>query len=149
MKTLHRSFLLLHTSFPRAIITHPHIIPNPQDLRSSSEHKLRYFLWDLRVVWPSIDSNGINTIKVQKRSKEMVKQSMWHQGFNRNFTKLREYCCCAKKKRILFNYLLIIYFFTFVKTICFYFLCTQKIFSVKNQPPIRTYSKMAKKKKDS
>jgi len=26
-----------------SLITHPHVIPNPKDLRSSSEHKLRYF----------------------------------------------------------------------------------------------------------
>ncbi len=39
---------------------------------------------------PPVDSNVINTIKVQKRNKEIVK-IMWHQWFNRNFTKLREY----------------------------------------------------------
>ncbi len=37
-----------------------------------------------------VDSNVINTIKVQKRNKEIVK-IMWHQWFNRNFTTLREY----------------------------------------------------------
>ncbi len=26
-----------------SLITHPHVIPNPQDLHSSSDHKLRYF----------------------------------------------------------------------------------------------------------
>ncbi len=41
--------------------------------RSSSEHKLRYFneFWELSE--PSIDSNVINTIKVQKRSKDIIK----------------------------------------------------------------------------
>ncbi len=52
-----------------SLITHPHV-PNPQDLRLSSEHKLRYFWYILRAL---IDSNVINTINVQKRSKEIGK----------------------------------------------------------------------------
>ncbi len=35
-----------------SFITHPHDVPNPQDLRSSSEHILRYFWWNLRAFWP-------------------------------------------------------------------------------------------------
>jgi len=31
------------------LITHPHAIPNAQYISSSSEHKLRYFWWNLRV----------------------------------------------------------------------------------------------------
>ncbi len=34
-------------------------------------------------------------IKAQKGSKDIVKKSMWHQGFNRNFMKLREYYACV------------------------------------------------------
>ncbi len=52
-----------------SLITHPHVVPNPYLL----EHKLRYFLWNLRALRPSIDSKGSYTIKVQKRSKEMGK----------------------------------------------------------------------------
>ncbi len=34
-----------------SLITHPHVVPNTQDLRSSSEHKLRYFWCILRALW--------------------------------------------------------------------------------------------------
>ncbi len=56
-----------------SLITHPHVVSNPWDLRSSSEHKLRYSdgIWELSD--PPIDSKGPYTIKVQKRSKEMSK----------------------------------------------------------------------------
>ncbi len=37
-----------------SLITHPHIAPKPEDLRLSSEHKLRYFWWNLRVFWPAL-----------------------------------------------------------------------------------------------
>ncbi len=56
-----------------SLITHPHVIPNPQDLRSSSEHKLRYFWWNPRAFWPSIDSNATDTFKAQKGSKDIGK----------------------------------------------------------------------------
>ncbi len=51
----------------------PCVVPNPQDLCSSSEHKLRYFWWNLRALWPSIDSKDIFTINAQKRSKDISK----------------------------------------------------------------------------
>ncbi len=44
-----------------------------QTTSSSSEHKLRYFWWNLKALRPSIDSKGPYTIKVQKRSKEIGK----------------------------------------------------------------------------
>ncbi len=56
-----------------SLITHPCVVPNPQDLRSSSEHKSRYFWWILRALWPSIDSKDPYTIKAQKHSKEIRK----------------------------------------------------------------------------
>ncbi len=56
-----------------SLITHPHVVSNPWDIRSSSEHKLRYFWWNPRALWPSIDSKDPNTIKAQKRSKEIGK----------------------------------------------------------------------------
>jgi len=34
-----------------SLITHPHVIPHPQDLRSSLKHKLRYFWWNPRGIW--------------------------------------------------------------------------------------------------
>ncbi len=87
-----------------SLITHPHVVPNPQDRRSSSEHRLRYFWWNLRALRPSIDSKGPSMIKAQKRSKEIGK-IIQNQGFNRNFTKLREYFLYVKKTKImtLFN----------------------------------------------
>ncbi len=56
-----------------SVINYPHVVPNPQDLRSSSEHKLRYFWWNPRAFWPSIDSKDPTMIKVQKGSKDIVK----------------------------------------------------------------------------
>ncbi len=53
--------------------THPDVVPNLWDLRSSSEHKIRYFWLNLRALWPSTDGKGPYMIKVQKRSKEIGK----------------------------------------------------------------------------
>ncbi len=54
--------------------------------RSSLEHKLRYFLWNLRAFWRCIDSNATDTFKVQKPSKEDIDKivhvtSVVHQQF--------------------------------------------------------------------
>ncbi len=86
-------------------ITHHHVVLNPWDLRSSSEHKLRYFLYNLRDFRSSIDSKGPYTIKVQKLSKEVGKIIHMTSGFNCNFTKVQEYFLYAKKTKIttLFN----------------------------------------------
>ncbi len=43
------------------------------DLSLSSEHKLRYFWWNLRAFWPFIDSNATETFKVDKGSKDIIK----------------------------------------------------------------------------
>ncbi len=91
-----------------SLITHPHVVSNPWDLRSSSEHKLRYFWCILRALWPSIDSKGPYTIKVQKRSKEIgeiIHVTSGVQFSNRNFTKLQDYFLYAKETKIttLFN----------------------------------------------
>ncbi len=48
---------------PNMKITHPHVIPNLYDLHWSSEHKLRYFWWNPRAFWPSIDSKGITAVQ--------------------------------------------------------------------------------------
>ncbi len=56
-----------------SLITHPDVVPNLKDLRSSSEHKLRYFRWTPRAFWPFIDSKDPYTIKVQKHSKDIFK----------------------------------------------------------------------------
>ncbi len=45
------------TTTQKLKVTHPHGVPN-QDLCSFSEHKLRYFWQNPRVLWPSIDSKG-------------------------------------------------------------------------------------------
>ncbi len=46
-----------------------------------------------------------NVPRSRNIARTSVRESMWHQGFNRNFTKLREYVLCAKKTKIttLFN----------------------------------------------
>ncbi len=41
-----------------SLITHPHVVPNTQDLRSSSELKLRYFCLNLRALRPSHRQQG-------------------------------------------------------------------------------------------
>ncbi len=41
--------------------------------RKTSEHKLRYFWWNPRALWPSIDSKDITTINAQKHSKDIGK----------------------------------------------------------------------------
>ncbi len=56
-----------------SLITHPHVILNLLDLRSSSEPKLRYVWLIPRALWPSIDSKEPNMIKAQKRIKDIVK----------------------------------------------------------------------------
>ncbi len=55
-----------------SLIIHPHVVPNPKDLCSSSEHKL-YFWWNLRAFWPCIESNTTTMFKAQKRTKDIVK----------------------------------------------------------------------------
>ncbi len=44
-----------------------------KDLRSSSEHKLRYFWCIPKAIWPCIDSKDPNMIKAQKHSKDISK----------------------------------------------------------------------------
>ncbi len=49
-----------------SLITQPHVVQNLSDLRSSLEHKLRYF-------WPCINSSETDMFKAQKGSKDIVK----------------------------------------------------------------------------
>ncbi len=49
-----------------SLITPPHVVTNPEDLSSSLEHKLRYFLLNPRAFWPCIDSKETDTFKAQK-----------------------------------------------------------------------------------
>ncbi len=65
--------------------------------RSKPENKLRYFWWNPRTFWSSIDSNATTTFKAQKGSKDIVK--MWHHWFNHNFMKLREQFVCKENKK--------------------------------------------------
>ncbi len=53
------------------LITHPHVVPNLQNLCSSLEHKLRYFLMKSERFWTYIDSKGTTTFKAQKHSKDI------------------------------------------------------------------------------
>ncbi len=77
-----------HCSLPQYLhISHLHRIVHPkmkilslitlmlfQTRNSSSEHKLRYFWWNLRAFWPYIDSNATTTFKAQKGSKDIIKK---------------------------------------------------------------------------
>ncbi len=69
-------FVFLYFSYTKRDCSpknYPLVVPNPWDLRSSSEHKLRYFWWNPRAFWPCIDSKGTTTFKAKKRSKDIVK----------------------------------------------------------------------------
>ncbi len=50
-----------------SLITHPHVVLNPEDLHSSLEHKLRYFWLNQR------NSNATTMFKAQKGSKDIDK----------------------------------------------------------------------------
>ncbi len=49
-----------------SLITHPHVVSNPLDLHSSSEHKLRYLRWNPRAFWCCIDSNTTSRLRFKK-----------------------------------------------------------------------------------
>ncbi len=55
-----------------SLIAHPHVVPNPRKTFIHL-HKLRYFWWNPRAFWPSIDSKGTTMVKAQNRSKNIVK----------------------------------------------------------------------------
>ncbi len=70
--TIHCYFDFYYTSMIKRtfllLITHPHVVPNTYDLRSSSEHKLRYFdeIWEVSEKFrPSIDSNLSTYLSLQ------------------------------------------------------------------------------------
>ncbi len=56
-----------------SLITPRHVVPNPSNIRSSSEHKLIYFWRMLIALRPSIDSQDPYTINIQKHLKEIGK----------------------------------------------------------------------------
>ncbi len=56
-----------------SVITDPHLIPNPYNFCSSSEHKLRYFWLNPRAFWSYIDRNATDMFKAKKGSKDMIK----------------------------------------------------------------------------
>ncbi len=90
-----------------SLITHPHVVSNPQDLRSSSEHKLRYFRWNLRAFWASIDSNATETFPGPETYKNIVKivhvTSVVHLNFIKN-TSTRIRFVRKENKMTSFNY---------------------------------------------
>ncbi len=51
-----------------SLYTHTNDIPNMEDVRSSSEHKFRYFLWNTRAFWSCIDRNTTDMFKTKKGS---------------------------------------------------------------------------------
>ncbi len=55
--------------------------------------------------WPYTESKGTITFKARNVVRTLLKQSVWHQWFNRNFMKLRKFLLCTKKTKIttLFN----------------------------------------------
>ncbi len=64
-----------------SLITHDHVVPtretlmNEMNLCSSSEHKLRYFWWNPRASWPSIDSKCPTMIQDPERYQEHQQNS--------------------------------------------------------------------------
>ncbi len=83
-----------------SVIVYPHVVPNPEDLRSSSELKLRYFRWNLRAFWPCIDSKTTDAFKTQKGSKDIINTvHVTHQRLNCYVMKLREYFCVQRKQK--------------------------------------------------
>ncbi len=57
-----------------SLIAHPYVIPNQQDLCSSSEHKLRYFL---------MKSESFRTLQRQQRNYGVERDEQkfcWHEG---------------------------------------------------------------------
>ncbi len=68
-----------------SLITHPHVIPNPKDLCSSSEHKLRYF---------EISYSREHTAKTDMEEKKLLNKVVVlvffaHKKYSRSFIKLR------------------------------------------------------------
>ncbi len=91
-----------HTFFKLSLITLPQVVPNPFFHWYTNWYKC--FWWNPRVFRPCIDSNPTTRFKAQNVVRTSLKLSMWHQWFNPNFMKQREYFLCAKKANItLFN----------------------------------------------
>jgi len=81
----------------KSLITHPHAVQTPEDLRSSSEHKWRYFWLNLRR--GSLLHKGIETWQPGKSMKKMFKYSMWQQWLKYKFIKQREYFLCEQTNK--------------------------------------------------
>ncbi len=69
-----------------SLITHPHFVPNPSDLCSSSEQKLRCFWWNTRSFWPGKDSSRTTTFKFKFKSSCIT---VWYGN-----------CCAADRKTL-------------------------------------------------
>ncbi len=92
---------IVHKKEILSLISHPHVVPNLQDLCLSSEHKLRYFWWNPRAFWPCIDSNATDRFKGQKRSKDkIVHVTSVVQPLCYGATRIG-YFLCAKKTKII------------------------------------------------
>ncbi len=74
-----------------SLITHPDVVPNPQDLRSSSEHKLRYFWWYLRALWPSHRQQGSLHDQGPEKYQDDRQSSPCDISLSTNFTKPQGY----------------------------------------------------------
>jgi len=55
-----------------SLMTLPHVVPSPSDLRSSSEHSLRYFRFSPRAFCP-LEMCAYTVLVVQKGNKDIIK----------------------------------------------------------------------------
>ncbi len=68
-----------------------------------SEHKLRYFWWNLRAFWPCIDSNAkLPHSRHRKIVRTSIQLSMWHQWFNLIVYAMGILFVCKENKIITF-----------------------------------------------
>jgi len=85
-----------------SFITHPHGVPHPEDLRSSSEHKLRYFCWNPMAQWGLYwQQDNLHFQMPRKLLKTYLNQFMWLQWFNLNIIKRQGYFLCIDFKTLL------------------------------------------------
>ncbi len=94
-----------------SLITHSDVVPNPWDLRSSSEHKLRYFWWYLRALWPSHRQQGSLHDQGPEKYQDDRQSSLCDISLSTVILRSHENTFCAKKTKIM------ILFHIFISTV--------------------------------
>ncbi len=58
-------------------MTRSHVVPDPKDLCSFSEHKLRYFWWNPRAfwIWPSVDIHESARVTLVNARRRLTRES--------------------------------------------------------------------------